>query len=353
MRPFAIGVLTLVAAALPLQAQLPIVLTHVNVVDLSFGGITPDVSVSIRAGLIERIAPDLDAPVEAAVIDATGKFLIPGLWNMHVHLAEPESSFHALIANGITSVRDMYSGREPAAYNSWRTHPDAVRIAVAGMIAGPEGPSSPGVIRVDNAEDARLAVQLFSANRADFITLDKRIARDVYFAVADETRRLGKHFAGSVPDSVTPEEAAKAGQLSKESLARCNDADTQLFETFAENGMFLTPLLVESKRSQKIVKELHEAGVHLLAGSGTAPSGAGLHEELELLVASGLTPLEALQTATVNPAMYFGMLSQIGRVEQGKGADLVLLDANPLDDIRNTRKISAVFVRGKYYPLGK
>lgn len=338
---------------LPLQAQSPTLLTHVNVVDVSFGGITADVSVSIRSGLIDRISPNLSAPANGTVIDARGKFLIPGLWDMYVHLQEPEASFHALIANGITSVRDMYSGREPSAYNSWRTHPDAVRIAVAGMVAGPEGPSSPGIVKVDNAEDARLAVQLLSANRADFITLDKGVSRDVYFAVADETRRLGKHFAGPVPDSVTPEEATKAGQLSQEFLDRYSNADVQLFETFAENGMFVTPLLAQSKRSSRMVEELRNAGVHLLAGSGIAPLGTGFHDELEQLAASGLTPLEALQTATINPAMYFGMLTQVGTIEQGKAADLVLLDANPLDDIRNTRKISAVFVRGKYYPLGK
>lgn len=326
------------------------IVTHANVVDVLSGAIARDTSLAIRAGVIERIGPNLEAPEGAEVIDATGKFLIPGLWDMHVHMREPGAAFHVLIANGVTSVRDMYSGLGPREYAEWRTHPDAVRIAAAGMIAGPEREAAPGVVRVNGEEDARLAMRLLFANDADFVTMDQGVSREVYFAVADEARRFGKNFAGPVPDAVTPAEAAQAGQLSQESLDRYRDEDTvQLFEIFAESGMFQTPLLARVGQPQEMVRQMKDAGVHILAGSGGAPLGSGLHDELELLVASGLTPLEAIQAATLNPATYFGMLTQFGRVERGKSADLVLLDANPLEDIRNTRKVHAVFVRGKYY----
>ena len=105
-------------------------------------------------------------------------------------------------------------------------------------------------------------------------------------------------------------------------------------------------------RYKKLVGDMHRAGVEFLAGTDTNPNnpvtpGSGLHDELELLVESGFTPMEALQTATRNPARYFGRLQDMGTIETGKLADLVLLDANPLDDIRNTRKISMVVLRGR------
>jgi hypothetical protein len=289
-------------------------------------------------------------------------------------------------------------------------------------------------LQVRTAEDARLAVQVLAANRAEFIKVYSNLSREAYFALADEARRLGIAFAGHVPESVTPREAAEAGQLSQEHLINvlgsCStreDAvraervallvdpkltvmerarrfgwppveglfDTYdaakcagLFETFVAHGVWHTPTLVVSKyhaeataesrgfmmldglkdyavftahvhevlaRYQRLVGEMHRAGVGLLAGSDAGlatgvPAGISLHEELELFVQSGLTPLEALQTATRNPAFYFGILTLMGTVEEGKSADLVLLDANPLDDIRNTRKIRGVVMRGRYFP---
>jgi imidazolonepropionase-like amidohydrolase len=107
-------------------------------------------------------------------------------------------------------------------------------------------------------------------------------------------------------------------------------------------------------RYRKLVGDMHSAGVELLAGTDTNPlnpvlPGWGLHEELALLQEAGLSPMSALQTATRNPARYFGILEETGTVEEGKSADLVLLDADPLADIRNTQKIYAVVMRGHYY----
>jgi imidazolonepropionase-like amidohydrolase len=113
-------------------------------------------------------------------------------------------------------------------------------------------------------------------------------------------------------------------------------------------------------RRQFLAKELdmtlamHRAGVPLMAGTDTAAGvyvipGFSLHQELELFVKAGLTPMEALQTATLNPAKFLGRTNDSGTVETGKLADLVLLDANPLDDIRNTQKISAVVLGGRYF----
>ena len=109
------------------------------------------------------------------------------------------------------------------------------------------------------------------------------------------------------------------------------------------------------EKSSDIVRQMRDAGVHLLAGTDTgAPflfPGSVLHDELALLVSAGLTPMEALQSATKNPADFLGQSQLAGTIERGKFADLLLLDANPLDDIHNTRKISGVIVRGRLLNL--
>jgi imidazolonepropionase-like amidohydrolase len=115
----------------------------------------------------------------------------------------------------------------------------------------------------------------------------------------------------------------------------------------------LTPAKREAYEQLQIVSAMHKTGVQFLAGTdGPDPfvfPGSSLHEELELLVKSGFSPTEALQTATINPALYWAKLDQYGVVEKGHIADLVLLEDNPLMNIRNTRKISAVVLGGRYY----
>jgi imidazolonepropionase-like amidohydrolase len=103
----------------------------------------------------------------------------------------------------------------------------------------------------------------------------------------------------------------------------------------------------------EVVKAMHDAGIQFLSGTDAAPGvyifpGFSLHEELQRFVAAGFTPMEALQTATLNPATFLGLGNRLGTIEPGKLADLVLLDANPLDDIRNTQRITAVIVNGRY-----
>lgn len=431
MRPAALGLVF--SAALLAQ---PLVFRHVTVIDATGGPAIADTTVITRGGLIERIAPRAEAPEGAVIIEAAGKFLIPGLWDMHVHLTDLERDFRTLTANGITGIRDMYSGFAPDVYSPWRSRATTPRIVAAGMIDAPVRPPSPGALGVETAEEARLAVQVLATNRAEFIKVYSSLSREAYFALADEARRIGMAFAGHVPESVSPREAAEVGQLSQEHLINillsCSSREDELrgeraalltdrtlsvmerarrfgwpqeeglfdtydpekaaslFGVFVDHGVWHTPTLVVSKyhaeatpetrglmmldglaaeqyapfvahvravlrRYQKLVADMHAAGVGLLAGSDAGPAtgvplGISLHQELELLVESGLTPMEALQTATRNPAFYFGILTLMGTVEEGKSADLVLLDADPLLDIRNTRKIQSVVMRGNYFP---
>jgi len=107
------------------------------------------------------------------------------------------------------------------------------------------------------------------------------------------------------------------------------------------------------EKELEVVKAMHKAGIPFLAGTDTPPGvsvfpGFSLHQELQRFVAAGFTPLEALQTATSNPAKFLGTQDRLGSIEKGKLADLVLLDANPLEDIRNTQKIAGVVVNGRY-----
>ena len=373
------------------------------------------------------------------VIDATGKFLIPGLWDMHVHLDPQGNELHTLAASGITGVREMYSGISIATLGAWRTRPENPRIAAAGFLDGPlmltAGPARPDSYAVGTADEARLAVDLLAAGGADFLKVYNSLPREAYFEIARESKRIGIPFAGHVPEAVSPAEASEAGQRSQEHLINIllacstreeelrrrrivtmNDAAISgldrmlqlgfpdpkglfdsydeakaaaLFKTFVQNDTWQTPtlallqsFLAERDRARrtlymrglspeifdmwmarisalldrykKLVKDMHSAGVEFLAGTDTSPDnpvpvGIGLHDELELLVESGFTPMEALQTATRNPARYFGTLKDMGTIEPGKLADLVLLYANPLDDIRNTRKISLVVLRGRIF----
>jgi hypothetical protein len=414
-----------------------IVFEHATVIDATGAPPRVDVSVVIAQGRITAIGKDIRPVTGARIIDATGKFLIPGLWDMHVHLDPQGNALRALVVNGITGIREMYSGIPIATLAAWRTRSENPRIVIAGFLDGPlmlnSGPAPPDAYAVGTADQARLAVTLLAVSGADFLKVYNSLPREAYFEIAQESKRLGIPFAGHVPEAVSPAEASDAGQRSQEHLINillaCSTRETELrsqriatmndpaisgqermlqlgfpdpqglfdtydeakatalFKTFVKNATWHTPTLalLQSfltdkararrmaymqdltpeqfdtwmarigallERHKKLVGDMHRAGIEFLAGTDAGPNtpvppGSGLHDELELLVESGFTPMEALQAATRNPARYFGKLQEMGTLEPGKVADLLLLDANPLDDIRNTRKIGMVILRGR------
>jgi hypothetical protein len=436
-----------------------LIIENVTVIDATGADPRPGMSVGIDKGQITEIKKSIRAPTGAEIVDGSGKFLIPGLWDMHVHINAPEIYFPLLIANGITGVREMFTGIPIATIREWRMRAGVPRIFAAGFLDGPmmlnNGQPPPGAFAVADPEQARFAVRALAQNGFDFLKVYNSIPRDAYFAIADEARAIGIPFAGHVPEAVSTGEASDAGQRSEEHLinimldcstnadalrtgrisAMLSDKITgearlrtlawpdpeglfdtyseekaaQLFAKFVKNGTWQTPTLVVLsgfarardddfthdprrrflprqwtdswdprvtfylrdlspqdyealhtrivallERYKKLVGDMRKAGVEFLAGtdaSGWNPvlPGFGLHEELALLVQSGLTPMEALQSATRNPARYFNKLDEMGTVEVKKAADLVLLNADPLEDIRNTQKIEAVILRGRYY----
>jgi imidazolonepropionase-like amidohydrolase len=428
-----------------------LLITNVTIVSTTDGSLRPNMTVVIEGGRITDVTqtPDTHSrpPTSTRVLDGTGKFVIPGLWDMHVHTffgdwvpGGREVTLPLLLANGVTGARDMGSDLEPILAARRDVERGAVpgpRLVVSGpMLDGPKSPF-PAAIAVATPEDGRRAVAMLADRGVDFIKIQSLVPRDAYFAIAQECRRRKIPFVGHVPDAVRASEAAEAGQKSFEHLigifeggstAKAEDAFVsggakgpgrflatydaareaalirrlaarrvwQCPTLFWERGQWLVdaidppkdyeadltfapaswrekswpkfkagilkdldtdPLPVREKfvrHELEIVARLHRAGVPFLAGTDT-PAGVGvvpgfsLHRELERFVAAGFTRLEALQTATVNPAKFLDRLSDLGTVEKGKLADLVLLDANPLEDIRNTRRIAAVVANGRGY----
>jgi Amidohydrolase family len=460
--------LTFISIALLVSCSAPqppsLAITHVTVIDVTGAPPQPDSTVVISDSRITAVGPSssLHIPSGTKVIDASGKFLIPGLADMHVHLTgagEPSGSrefiLPLLIANGITTVRDM--GGSVVLLKQLRQEiASGDRIGPQIFFAGPyldgDPPYFQPSIVVRNAQDASAAVQQLKSDGVDFIKVQSRLQPAAYFAIAEASRRAAMRYVGHVPDAISAREASSAGQTSIEHLTgvllACSTREDelrrrqlaapspygsvsqslerlriwqqdlldsysdakagQLFRTFAANHTwqvptfplllhlaFLTPetdLANDSrteyvpasvrkiwdagrrenlanqgaaefqmrrelvKRSLSVFQQMYIAGVPVMAGTDTtAPNvfpGFALHEDLFYFVQAGLTPLEALQSATAKPAEFLGRLAEQGTIAPGKRADLVLLDANPLDDIRNTQKIDAVIVNGKLLNRG-
>lgn len=375
------------------EAHPPLVVHNVTIVDTVTGALHAGKMVVVEQGQIRSVAAveDIVPPEGAVVVDGSGKFLIPGLWDMHVHMHisrdYSEVFFPMLLANGVTGCRDMHSSHFPGIV---RLRQRVARQEVLGprlVVSGPllDGRVSHiGALAVTDADEARRAAGLLVQQGVDFLKVYNNLSGEAYFAIVDEARRAGVPFAGHVPRALQAEEASAAGQKCIEHLTGIYpEAPSELLATLAGNGTWVCPTLANQgpkdyvspsrlkalptawanavhflgkgasfERRLGIVGALHKAGVPLLAGTDSyfrfmVLPGFSLHDELRWFVAAGLTPLEALQTATLNPARFLARLDDLGTVEQGKLADLVLLEANPLDDIRHTEKIAAVITAGR------
>jgi imidazolonepropionase-like amidohydrolase len=401
-------ILALLACAVVAQAQ-HTAFVHVTVIDVELGRARPDMTVLVSGDRIARVAPAraVRLPRGTDVIDGRGKFLIPGLWDMHVHMhatfemderdTSGESFFAPrFLANGITGVRSMFDSL--AAMERLRAS-SGLRIVASGPIVDGPRPYWPGSIACGTPEAGRAAVQRLKSEGADFIKVYSLLPPEVYLAIADEAKKAGIPFSGHVPNSVGVAGASDAGQKSVEHLFGPPESYTpELLAKLVKNGTWVAPTLSvlyaasrlgtadlpddhrtanlppvilqfwkqaqERGKSQdaaarakqfeghlRIVREMHGAGVRVLAGTDTPNPyvypGSSLHDELGLLVKAGLSPLEALRAATSSAAEYLGKSAGFGSVGEGKAADLVLLDGDPLADIANTRRIRAVMLRGK------
>ena len=192
----------------------PLVFTHVTVIDVTRGRAKSDMTVMIEGEHIIALGRGgkIKVPQGAQLIDATGKYLIPGLWDMHVHEWNKEVFFPLFIANGITGVRDMFSPLPPI--KQWRAEIAAgtttgPHIFAAGiLIDGPYPFCKPCTIAVSNADEGKKAVLKVKEMGADFIKVYSMVPRDAYFAIADEAKRQNMVFAGHVPEFVSAAEAS-------------------------------------------------------------------------------------------------------------------------------------------------
>ena len=438
--------------------QKPLVFIHVTVIDATGAPAKSDMTVVIADDRISELGQTgkILIPKDAQVVDAAGKFLIPGLWDMHVHTWYPDVAFPTLfVANGVTGIRDVHGPWDHfEKIKQWRQDIASgkiigPRILAAGpLVDGPKSAIKPQHLEVANPSAGREAVDTLKRRGADLVKVYDWLSRDSYYAVVDEAKNKGMPYTGHIPYAISGAEASRAGQdiehllgillsvSTREAELRqalvegkvqqdakemmdtfSKEAASNLFATFAKNGTWVTPTLVivwknlkafaqddpdfiarnkyipvayreathpilkdvprlrdwgkwdpktvfhtsEEVATQKarfekyleIVGGMRRAGVRLMAGTDTGAKaflvpGFSLHDELFLLVQAGLTPMEALQAGTRNPAEHLGLADKLGTVQQGKIADLILLDADPLQEIRNTQKIAAVVVGGKF-----
>ena len=214
-------------AATPAPAQ-QLTITHANVVDVATGKIQPDMTVIISGKRISKVGPSARTTPQGKIVDGTGQYLMPGLWDMHTHVyfdgtaaAGTDLILPLLLANGVTGIRDMGSELEAvlqarAAVAAHRL--PGPRLVVSGpMLDGPKSPYKAS-LAIATPEDGRKAVDQLKARGVDFIKVQSLVPRDAYFAIAERAKTVGLPLDGHVPDAVRATEAMAAGQRSFEHL---------------------------------------------------------------------------------------------------------------------------------------
>ncbi len=344
---------------------------------------TPGMSVLVDDGRIVAIAPtsELESPAGATTIDAGGKFLIPGLWDAHAHLSYwGEDALELLVQSGVTSIREL--GGDPDEIGTWREEiRSGDRVGPSMIWCGPflEGPDGDEEYRfkVFDEAEARYAARALQALGVDFLKIQPKIDAALVAALVDEGSDLGLPVVGHLPTGVPAIEGAALGLQSIEHMSPylgLSEAEIDaVIAAYLEHGTWMSPALysmvapIEARgeaprgserirRAYEIVRRFHQAGVPLLVGSNFAyrdwpqQPGSGLHGEMRALVEAGISELDVIKASTIGAAIFAGRSDSTGSIRTGMIADLVLLDADPLEDIRNTERIAGVFLRGTWIP---
>jgi imidazolonepropionase-like amidohydrolase len=404
-----------------------------SLIDGSGSALVRDAAVVVRGDRIVAAGPrgSVSIPEGAEVVDASGKTILPGLWDMHAHHDQVEWG-PAYLAAGVTTVRDCGNlvdvklALREAVESGKAIGP---RLLLAGLIDG-KGADAIGPIRVDSPAEALAAVERFKRQRFDQIKIYNFLKPDLLRIITAEAHRLGMTVTGHVPQGMNAFEAVEAGmdQINHFGfipVVMLSDAEKARLEK-ASAGDFLLTLSsitnavrldsIEARRAMTFFKEhgtvldptfagfevqvhnqgesiepfepgiarvppelafqinlmglpadragihqqafasglsilgaLHKAGVRIVAGTDQMVPGHSLYRELELYVKAGFTPMEAIRAATIVPAQTMNLQSETGSIEPGKRADIILLNGNPIENIANIRKVSAVIARGRFY----
>lgn len=439
-------ILTLLCCSfLTISAQ-TIAFTNVNVIPMDKERVLPNQTVLIKNGIIDQIGSNVKIPKDAIKIDGKGKFLIPGLMDMHVHLLSDgdeypkniaEDELKVMIANGVTTIRFMIGTPEQLVLREKSAKQEIIAPTIYAASPHLTGKKQGNDFVVNTSEEAREAVRKSKQAGYDFIKVTTFIKPEVYEAAVDEAAKLNIRVVGHADSRfVGVERALKAKQqiehldgylemlLKDDSPMKGSVSDIYIYQpknwesldyideskiakvakATVESNPFVNPTQhfmkntfglprsEESIRSQpdfkfypkknqdfyinymkrtplnqvswekrakmvylknKLIKAIYDAGGKIMTGSDTPEFlwlyGFSMHRELKALNDAGLSPFASLEAATKNPSMYFGTLDKVGTIEKGKRADLILLDANPLENITNTEKRSGVMLKGKWY----
>jgi imidazolonepropionase-like amidohydrolase len=433
-----------------MQAQ-TVAFTNVNVIPMDKERVLENQTVLVRDGFIVEIGKKVKIPKEAQVIDGRGKYLIPGLVDMHTHLLSDgdeypdsiaEDELRVMVANGVTTIRFMIGTPEQLVLRAKSAKGEIVAPTIYSASPHLTGREQGNDFVVNTEEEAREAVRKSKAAGYDFIKITTFIKAEVYEAAVDEAAKQNIRVVGHADSRfVTLARALKARQqiehldgymeaiMTDNAPNRDSVSDLYIYnpknwesldyidekkiaeiakQTVASNpyvdptqhfmkNTFGLPRSEESIRAQpdfkfypkavqegffnfykrnrfinqvsyekrarwiqlreKIIKAIYDAGGKIMTGSDTPEFlwlyGFTMHREMKALSDAGLSNYAVLEAATKNPSMFFGTLDKVGTIEKGRRADLVLLDANPLENISNTEKRAGVMLKGKYYTQGE
>jgi hypothetical protein len=452
LRHLALAALVALNSCTPGEGEADLTIQNVTVIDAA-NGVREARTVVVNDGRIVAVQPAGEPASATRVVDGTGQYLIPGLWDFHVHLTYDERFTEAMpglfLHHGVTSIRDTGGPLELVVPVVERLRAEGVtapRVFFAGPLMDGElvvydGENNPllGISNPDEAT-ARANVARLADAGVDFIKVYEMVSPEVFAVLVEEARARGLPVDGHVPlsmrardvgpyaqslehlrniemDCVANGEATlaerrsllaspegRSGSALRSTLhrryripsieayaeAECREVIASMMSTiqvptlrlnarsiqpptgrsdWSEVVAKLPPEVAEAwgaagggggggnpdltfpNWSLRLVGMMHEAGVPIGAGTDTpislAVPGYSLHSELEFLVRAGLSPMEALRAATIRPAEFFGLEDEMGTIEPGKLADLVLLEGNPLEEISRTRTVRAVVTRGK------
>jgi len=433
-----------------LPAQADLVITNVNIVDVANGEILPQQMVVIKGNRIIYAGKNKKTPQAKQIILGKDKYLMPGLWDNHVHFGgdtlidENEQLLPLYLAMGVTAVRDCAGDISPSVLQWRREIQEGKRIGPRIFTSGPklEGKQSiwPGDLEIGTATELNQALDSLQKLKVDFVKItDNTLEPQLFLQSIREVRKRGWKVTGHIPVALTIQEVADAGLSAIEHLTyairaassqeqeittaraagklNAREANEQFLASFDtttalsnfrklaakgtgivptmigsyatayldqndhQNDYFLSYLGPELKRTYQwridrarrddsaaidlrhrifetaasLLPYLHKAGVTIIAGTDAGYlnsfdyPGLGLHQELELMVRYGLSPREALKASLVNGPNFLGLSKDYGAVAKGKMADLLLLDSNPLQNIKVTQQITAVVHQGQYW----